>query len=353
MPIRYMSLICCFITLHAMDNNKTLKQVATLKGHTDEIFTLLASRKNNAHLYSASRDKTIRGWDTKKYTEKVFEGHEGQVTGLSFGDQDEQTLVSSSWDKTVRKWNIETAEQIISETFHNSIICLAQQDETLVAGGCNINLLDPKTLAICNHFGCESNKYRSISLHNDTIYAGAQNVIQEWDKRVTKEPVACYETKDNKRIDAVVFCPTKKRLYACGPNSERITICDTESKKVILSLDRSKGPAWIDDPWNGFNSFLANIGLDDASSHLYVVHAAGILEVLNTEQIEKTDENPQVCAFGTTPFDDPAASVPFDQLEAFAIDADGKQAYTAGSAVKSDGTSVDNIQVWDTSKLAK
>jgi WD40 repeat protein len=59
-------------------------------------------------LASASRDETVRLWDTKTgATKRLLEGHSDDVEAVAFSI-DRQLLASASCDKTVRLWDIKT-----------------------------------------------------------------------------------------------------------------------------------------------------------------------------------------------------------------------------------------------------
>lgn len=85
--------------------------LSILKGHSDEV-DALAFSSDGKILLSASRDETIRLWDTTTYTiMHVLEGHSESVTIATFS-QDGRLIASSSPDGTIRIWETATGASI-------------------------------------------------------------------------------------------------------------------------------------------------------------------------------------------------------------------------------------------------
>ena len=83
---------------------QTGRLVRTLRGHTDWVLEVAFSR--TGLLASASRDRTIRLWNTQGQHLRTLRGHTDFVTSVAFASTGE--LVSGSRDGTVRSWNPET-----------------------------------------------------------------------------------------------------------------------------------------------------------------------------------------------------------------------------------------------------
>ncbi len=87
---------------------QTGRLVSRLSGHTDWVLGVAFSREGL--LASASRDRSIRLWDTNGQFLRSLRGHTDYVTSVAFGSTGE--LVSGSRDLTVRSWNPQTGRVV-------------------------------------------------------------------------------------------------------------------------------------------------------------------------------------------------------------------------------------------------
>jgi WD40 repeat protein len=82
--------------------------VRTLVGHTAPIRACAVSR-DGKRIVSASKDETVRIWDSKTGKELlVIEGHKGEVFGCAFSPDGTKIVSCSFVDNTVRVWDAET-----------------------------------------------------------------------------------------------------------------------------------------------------------------------------------------------------------------------------------------------------
>src|SRR5207248_1581551 len=91
------------------------KEQATLKGHTDQVFSVVYSQDGKS-LASASGneiesgDNTIRLWDVKTGKElATFKGHRSAVLSVVY-NPDGKSLASASADKTIKLWDLQGKE---------------------------------------------------------------------------------------------------------------------------------------------------------------------------------------------------------------------------------------------------
>src|SRR5690348_6824742 len=69
------------------------------EGHTSDVYCLIVW---NNHLWSASLDKTIKGWNEEGKCISTLEGHTKSVKRLCVW---RNNLYSASYDNTIREWN--------------------------------------------------------------------------------------------------------------------------------------------------------------------------------------------------------------------------------------------------------
>ena len=112
----------------------TYKCLATLKGHTNEVYSLTHySNKRGNKLFSGGDDKTIRVWnaDTHEHL-ATLEGHTGHVNCLTiYGNK----LFTGSWDKAIRVWNADTHVHLATlEGPTHHVWCLTLYGNKLFSG---------------------------------------------------------------------------------------------------------------------------------------------------------------------------------------------------------------------------
>jgi WD40 repeat protein len=116
---------------------KTGKLVATLKGHTDEVWCL-AWTKDGKTLISGSSDSSIRTWNTTNWKQTaVLDEHTSDVFGIAISPND-RILASASRDNTARLWNLDSGQPISSPIQHpQSVLCVSfSADGKQLATGC-------------------------------------------------------------------------------------------------------------------------------------------------------------------------------------------------------------------------
>lgn len=82
------------------------KAVATMNGHTNEVFSLCFNRGSTI-VYSAGLDMSIKGWNsTTGALINNFEGHQEGVT-VAILDHKEIKMASGSMDNSIKIWDLD------------------------------------------------------------------------------------------------------------------------------------------------------------------------------------------------------------------------------------------------------
>ncbi|MDY6900264.1 MAG: WD40 repeat domain-containing protein, partial [Cyanobacteriota bacterium] len=90
---------------------KTFKPIQTLKGHQDQINSVVFSPDGKT-IASASRDNTVKIWDANTgKTIQTLKGHQNSVVEVVFSP-DGKTIASASRDDTVKIWDAATGKPI-------------------------------------------------------------------------------------------------------------------------------------------------------------------------------------------------------------------------------------------------
>ncbi|RID49979.1 hypothetical protein BRARA_H00738 [Brassica rapa] len=147
-------------------------------GHTKDVLSVAFSL-DNRQIISASRDRTIKLWNT-------------------WGPNTLQpTIVSASWDKTVKVWNLSNCKlrsTLSGHTGYASTVAVSP-DGSLCASG------------------------------------GKDGVVLLWDLAEGKK---LYSLEANSVIHALCFSPN--RYWLCAATEQGIKIWDLESKSVVEDL---------------------------------------------------------------------------------------------------------------------
>ncbi len=269
------------ITIHP-DSGLTIRMLATLRGHTQEVWSA-AFAPDDKTLFSGGVDKVIKIWDTEDFHERgELVGHEGEVRSVCcspdghvlasaandktivlwdigqtqpqhaiVGHSDDvravafsptgDSLLSGSIDKTVRAWDPESGSerQLFTES-DAAVQCVAYSPDgtTVAVGGDDraVHLLDRQS----------GDELRSFSGHGDGVCyvafspdgtrmasASWDNTVRVWDVTTGDQPLSINGHEDGVRC--VVFSPDGKRLAtAGGDNSIRLWDADTGAEHATL-----------------------------------------------------------------------------------------------------------------------
>ncbi len=149
-------------------NTDSSTEIATLKGHSGRINTVIFSPDNTMLASCSSADKTILLWNVdKKRKQATLTGHRAGVRELTFS-LDGKTLTSASMDGTIRFWNANTGREMsIFATGHTGWIgsMAFSTDNTILATAAS-----NRTVQIWNVETGQQLPSPSV-VHHDTITA--------------------------------------------------------------------------------------------------------------------------------------------------------------------------------------
>ena len=215
-----------------------------------------SKRGNKQHLFTASRDATIKRWQVGagdvpggSKLEMTFEGHVDWVNDITVLEK-ENTLVSCSNDCTVRLWRANASPKtkggkqgkkgerekqadansvddygLISTLYEHSdyIMCVAaaQEAKTFVSAGLRseIKLWDLETTIRTSKLGLT--KRRSSSSSSDSGNGSPSSVLREFDCASASDSSSCYSCDIN----------PAGTVLACGSTDGIVRIWDTRSNE--------------------------------------------------------------------------------------------------------------------------
>ncbi|MBI4870676.1 MAG: WD40 repeat domain-containing protein [Candidatus Riflebacteria bacterium] len=115
--------------LFTLGEPSTVGRIGPKRGHKAEVVAC-AVTPDGRRIVSASRDKTLKLWDTASGKELgTLEGHGGEVTAIAVAP-DGDRAVSASEDGTLRIWNLAALLPLLTLTGHQSRVhaCLVTPD---------------------------------------------------------------------------------------------------------------------------------------------------------------------------------------------------------------------------------
>ena len=206
------------IRLHNLEN----KKIATLRGHSDKIFSVAFS-PNGKILASGGADNTVRLWNVETEQEiATLVGHQERIISVAFSP-DGKILASGSADNTVRLWNIETEQEIATLTGHLNIVtsvAFSSDGKILASGSADntVKLYDVATKQENATFIGHSDGINSIAFSSNgrVLASGSNDTIKLWDVKTREEitekgipsvPSVGYEAPKFSGAESLIFSP--------------------------------------------------------------------------------------------------------------------------------------------------
>jgi len=235
----------------------TGKEQATLKGHTDWVWSLAYSPDGKT-LASVSKDTTIKLWDVATGREKAtLPGHTEWQCSVAFSP-DGKTLAEGSKDRTIKLWDVRTAkvratlkwrkdwlaEQVAPLPKEEAALAYSPDGKTLASQNVDktIHLWDVETgkvRATLNEQGLRGGPtYVAYSLDGKTLASTDEGGILLWSLKTGEKPTRL----PTLILTCLAFSPDGKALASAG-QGKTITLWDVRAgrERATLTEDTNWG----------------------------------------------------------------------------------------------------------------
>ena len=294
----------------------TQEEVAILRGHTDEVSSVLYS-PDGALLASGSglfADPTIRLWDAAALEEAAtLRGHEGGVVSLSFSP-DGATLVSGSRDRTVRLWDVATRTSIttLDHTVQVFTVSFSRDGATLVFGAQDgVWLRDMETGNVVELPGHDGPLWGNrVVLSPDggllasTSAGSGRYEVRLWDLRSQGLAGTLTGLPD---VVTVAFSPDGASLAGGSFIDPAIKLWDVATRRLIGTLEEPRGVPTSVVAFSPVGALLAS-GARDGTVNLWNVETRELTAALEAHpnRISAISFSPDGSLMATGGFDGPA-----------------------------------------------
>ncbi|SCU72350.1 WD domain, G-beta repeat, putative [Trypanosoma equiperdum] len=218
-----------------------VRELKTYTGHTSAVYCCAFAPKGD-RFCTASRDRSVRVWNTSSGTSSVMKGgHNGFVLSCDFSPRGNR-VVSSSDDRTIKVWNVATCGKVYTLKGHeDKVYCVKYNSngDYIVSCSCDhtvrvwngntgtkVGTYRGHTLAVfyCCFSNTDSGKY--------VVSGGDDRVIKVWEWERDEEQVSLDGHTDT--VWSCQFSHDDTRIVSAAMNHE-VRVWDWCNNSCVLS----------------------------------------------------------------------------------------------------------------------
>lgn len=206
---------CCYQVIVAHSNMISIHNIITkklerrFKAHELRVNSLFLSRSGN-YLVSSGQDKSIKLWDTNKFTVINKLDLKAEVSSISLSNCENSVIIGSE-DKTLKRWKIQTNELLTYESHTDSVSCIKATGDNkyIISAGTDNDIriwsLTSKTLVANLKGHTDWVRALYVTANNKYLLSGGNDkVVKVWNLNSMK--CKCELTGSKLTISSILYC---------------------------------------------------------------------------------------------------------------------------------------------------
>ena len=217
-------------------------EVVTLSGHTNSVVDCKFS-PDGRRIASASWDRTLKLWDVETGQEiSTLSGHRRRVSACCFS-HDSKFLLSASWDCSLRLWDTEEEKPAAVKYFkaHQKPVnacAFSPDDKRIVSASwdCTVIVWDVETATVLSTLSGHVQSVRSVVFSPDgnrLVSTSIDCTVRIWDV-VTGKPMQVMEGHASP-VNQLSFCADGRHLVSAS-DDQTIRVWDTVGGRTVTNI---------------------------------------------------------------------------------------------------------------------